>query len=303
MAKGRDYYDVLGVSKSSSVDEIKKAYKKLARQYHPDLNPNNKDAEQKFKEISEAYAILSDPEKRSKYDRFGSSGVGNDFEKAWGQSWSNRGFDPNRMQDFGFDLGDILGDILMGGAFGSGKRGGRSHRPQAQDAELELPLEFLEAATGCKKSIRAGKSVIEVKVPPGVESDSKIRVSGHGPNGGDLYLKCQVGEHSFFKRNGDNIELTVPISLREAIEGTTITVPTISGPVDLKIPANASSGMKMKLKAKGVENLKSKTKGDQIVTLQVAVPKVSGPAKESLLKALSQIPEDPSLRSAWLSGK
>lgn len=297
MAAKKNYYDILGVKKTADEKEIKSAYKKLARQYHPDLNPNNKDAEAKFKEISEAYAVLSDAQKRSQYDRFGSGNFGNDFERAWGQARQGGGFDPNRMGDFGFDLGDILGDILMGGAFGSSRGRGRARKAPPQDVEMELPLTLAESIEGTQKSLSVGPTIIDVKIPKGVETGSKIRVTGQGQHGGDLYLICKVLPHPHFKRVGQNIELNLPISLKEAIAGATVVVPTISGKVDLKIPAGASSGMKLKLKGKGLENAKSKEHGDQIVILQVVLPKFSDADRKGVLEALSSIPDDPSIRS------
>ncbi|MBN8554931.1 MAG: J domain-containing protein [Deltaproteobacteria bacterium] len=302
MASQKNYYDTLGVSKTASVEEIKKSYKKLARQYHPDLNPNNKEAESKFKEISEAYAVLSDADKRAKYDRFGSGNFGSDFDRAWQQSHSNQGFNYEQMGDFGFDIGDILGDIFggrggRGFGGGSGGRGRGRARAQAEDLEMELPLSFLESVRGAKRALNIGDAVIDVNIPKGVETKSKIRVAGKGRNGGDIYLIAKVEEHPFFKRLGSNIEVTIPISLKEALEGATIEVPTISGQVDLKIPAGSTSGMKMKLKGRGIENSKAKTSGDQIITLQVVVPKLTPEVREEIVKALSKVPSDNALRA------
>lgn len=290
MASRKNYYDLLGVSKTASIDEIKKAYKKLARQYHPDLNPNNKEAESKFKEISEAYAILSDPEKRSKYDRFGSGSFGEDFDRAWQQSRSQGGFDFHQMGDMGFDLGDILGDLFMGGAFGSRARG-RGARAHPQNIETELPLSFIESVLGAKKTVRVGNSVIDVNIPRGVETGSKVRVAGKGQAGGDLFLVCRVEGHPFFKRTGEDIELQLPITLKEALKGAKIEVPTIHGPVDLKVPEGVSSGTRMKLKGRGVDSQLSKKVGDQYVTLQVVFPKLSGEEKDSLLKLVKDWPD------------
>ncbi len=292
MAAKRNYYDILGVAKGASESDIKKAYKKLARQYHPDLNPNNKEAEAKFKEVSEAYAVLSDKEKRDKYDRFGSGAFGSDFDRAWQQSRTNQGgFDFGRMNDYGFDLGDILGDILMGGAFG------RNARKRAEDLQVEVPLDFLEAARGSKRVVNVGNSVLDVTIPKGVVSGSKIRVPGKGHHGGDLYLICKVEPHAFFHRAGQNVELLLPISLKEALAGAHIAVPTIDGTVDLKVPEGASSGMKMKLKGKGFEDPKSKSRGDQIVTLQVVVPKLNAKIRSQLVDILAEAPEDSKIRS------
>jgi curved DNA-binding protein len=293
MASNKNYYEILGVSKTSTEDEIKKAYKKLARKFHPDLNPNNKEAETKFKEISEAYAVLSDAEKRSKYDRFGSGNFGSDFDRAWQQSYTTGGgFDYRHMGDMGFDLGDILGDMFGMGSGRSSRGGRRRHQAPPQNVEIELPLSLVEAAEGVSRSIDVGGSVIDVSIPRGVETGSKIRVAGKGQNGGDLFLIAKVQPHPFFKRIGSTIELVLPISLKEALSGATITVPTISGSVDLKIPAGASSGLKMKLKGKGIEDPKTKTKGDQVVTLQVIVPKMPEKTRDEILKALSRVGEE-----------
>jgi curved DNA-binding protein len=290
MAAKRNYYEILGVSKTAEIGEIKKAYKKLARQFHPDLNPNNKDAEHKFKEVSEAYAVLSDTDKRSKYDRFGSGEFGADFDRAWQQSsQGGAGIDFEQMGNMGFDLGDILGDILMGGSFGG--RGRRSHRPQPQNIEMELPLSFLESVRGAKKTFSTGSSLIDVNIPKGVETGSKIRVAGKGKNGGDLILVTRVEAHPFFKRSGDNIELDLPITLKEALGGASVEVPTIQGSVDLKIPEGTSSGMKMKLRGKGIENRQSGKTGDQIVTLQVAVPEMPATARKKILEQLNEVPQ------------
>lgn len=283
MASKKNYYEILGVSKTSDIAEIKRAYKKLARQYHPDLNPNNSEAEQKFKEISEAYAVLSDSEKRSKYDSYGSNPFGADFDRAWKSSRTNEGYDFSHMGDFGFDLGDILGDIMMGGAFGS--RG----QPRKKDLEMELHLNFLESLQGVKKSVSLGSSIVDVSIPQGVETGSKIRLPRKGQNGGDLYLVCQVDSHPFFKRIGDDLELVVPITLKEAMSGGKIPVPTPTGVVDLKIPENISSGLRMKLKGKGVHNATKKKTGDLFVVMQIHMPELSSSHKAQILEILESV--------------
>ncbi|MDB5038968.1 MAG: cbpA [Bacteriovoracaceae bacterium] len=292
MAAKRNYYEVLGVPKNAEIAEIKKAYKKLARQFHPDLNQTNKDAESKFKEISEAYAVLSDTDKRAKYDRFGSGNFGSDFDRAWQQSRTSGGgggIDFDQMNNMGFDLGDILGDIFSGGGFGRSGRGRARAHPQ--NIEMELPLTFMESALGSKQTFSTGISLIDVNIPRGVETGSRIRVSGKGQNGGDLILVTRVEPHPFFKRSGDNIELNLPITLKEALSGGKVEVPTIQGSVDLKIPEGASSGMKMKLKGKGIDNQLTRHAGDQIVTLQVVVPALSSSVRKEMIDLLSDVKE------------
>jgi DnaJ-class molecular chaperone len=297
----KNYYDTLGVAKSSSKAEIKKAYKKLARQYHPDLNPNNAAAESKFKEISEAYAVLNDDKKRGQYDQFGSGDFGSSFDQAWQQAHRGGGFNSQRMGDYGFDLGDIMGDLFGGRGGARGGRGaggfGGSRGPVRQDLEMELPLSFQEAVCGSTRSINTGKSVIDVKIPSGIETGAKIRVPGKGENGGDLYLRSKVHQHPYFVREGNNLLLDLPISLKEAVEGAPVAVPTISGEVDLKIPAGTSSGAKLKLRGKGIKNPKTKAQGDQIVTIQIKLPKLDKKQKKKLLEALGDSPEGQKLRA------
>lgn len=282
MSGSKDYYSVLGVARDASEADIKKAYKKLARQYHPDLNPNDAEAEKKFKEVSEAYAVLSDSEKRSKYDRFGSGNFGSDFSRAWESAHRGGGFDPGGFSNFGFNLDDILGDIFMGGF-----RGARRSHPQRQDVESPFRLSFIESVKGATKSIRYDSQVLDVKVPAGVQTGSKIRLSGKGNNGGDLYLRCEVDAHPFFRRAGDDIEMDLPISLKEATLGGELSVPTIWGEVELKLPEFSNSGQRMKLRGKGIKNPKSGQTGDQIVRLQIQMP--SKDSKDA--KALKELAE------------
>lgn len=295
----KDYYQILGVSKDASIDDIKKAYKKLARQHHPDLNPDNAEAEKKFKEISEAYAVLGDKEKRSKFDRFGSGGMHGDWEKAWEQARRSGGgraggYDFNQMGDFGFNinLDDILGDIFTGGF-----RGARRSHPKPQNLEMELPLSFSESVRGTRKGIQLNGAAIDVTIPPGVETGSKIRVAKKGNNGGDLFLICKVANQAGVVRRGNNLEMDLPVSLKEAIEGSSVEVPTLSGHVDLKIPEGASSGQRLKLKGKGIPNPKGGDAGDLIVRLQVMLPKLDKSQTKALLKTLKDAPEVENLRS------
>lgn len=293
----KDYYEILGVSKSADDAEIKKAYKKLARQYHPDLNPDNAEAEKRFKEISEAYAVLSDRQKRQQYDRFGSGGMGADWEAAWERARAGhqqgRGYDfsGTGFGGFGGKLDDILSEIFAG-SFG----GARRAHPTPQNLEMELPLPFIEAIKGTRKGIRLNNAQLEVNIPAGVETGSRIRVAGKGNNGGDLFLIIKVQDHAHFVRRGLDLEMTLPISLHEALLGESIEVSTLEGPVDLKLPCPASSGQKLKLKGKGIKDPKSNRRGDLFVKLQVMIPEMQDSARQEILKILETVEQPHGLR-------
>ncbi|HTL31165.1 MAG TPA: DnaJ C-terminal domain-containing protein [Tepidisphaeraceae bacterium] len=312
MAK-RDYYEVLGVSKGASADEIKKAHRKLVRQYHPDVNKNNKQAEEKFKEVQEAYDVLSDPQKRANYDQFGHAGVGaggmpgGDPYEAFRRAQAGRGggrhewregpgvtvedFDPS---DFGngqfadifeqlFGRGGRAGGAGVGGGFG-GRGGGRTRaRPEPQrgaDVEYPVTLTFAQAARGTTLPLqinRGGKvETIEVKIPAGVKDGSRIRLKGQGEQTGgepgDLFIVTAVHPHPYFRRQGLDILMDVPISLWEALLGTKVEVPTLDGPVTLTIPAGASSHAKLRIKGRGIQ--RGGERGDQFVVVKVVLPKV-----------------------------
>lgn len=289
---GKDYYKILDVAKTATHDEIKAAFKSLAKKYHPDRNPGDKAAEEKFKELSEAYEVLGDVEKRKRYDQFGSF----DFGGRGPQDPFSQGF----WQQGGFnqvDMEDIFGDIFgFGGAqrgrrsgkvkfdfgdLGGGFSGGRRASPgrDGTDVTWALPIDFLEAVQGCEKQILTSDgSKVKVKIPAGVDTGSKIRVAGKGNPGvaggkaGDLIIETEVKPHPYFIRDGDDIHLDVDVSVIEAVKGASITVPTIQGDVSLKIPKGSRGGQKMRLKGKGVPNLKTKQPGNQVVRLNVVVP-------------------------------
>ncbi|HSR12133.1 MAG TPA: J domain-containing protein [Thermodesulfobacteriota bacterium] len=298
MAK-RDYYDVLGVKKSATEDEIKKAFRKLAMKYHPDRNPGNKqEAEEKFKEINEAYAVLSDKQKRQQYDQFGPSG----FSQRYSQEDIFRGFDINDVLGSIFGRAGRGGRVRFGGfedLFGGG-RGGRQQQPdfgdifsgggypgggyeqKGQDAEAELNLSFEEAASGAEKKLRLSQNgrpqEITVKIPAGIESGKKLRLAGKGGPGmaggppGDLYLHVNVAEHPYFKREGSDVVADQEIKLSDALLGTTIEVPTLEGPKRIKIPAGTQSNSRIRLSGFGLPRLGG-GKGDEYVRILVRFPK------------------------------
>jgi DnaJ-class molecular chaperone len=292
----KDLYAVLGVSRQASQDDIKKAYRKLAKTYHPDLNPGNKDAEQKFKEISQAYDILADADKRKRYDAGEIDATGQEQAPRGGfyRSYSAGGRGSKYSNfDFGeeFSAEDIFAD-LFGGGFG-GFRGGagpggagtgartRSYRTQARggDVNYSIRVGFVEAATGARKRIRlADGNTVDVTIPAGWEDGQSLRLKGKGKPGlgggpaGDAYVKINVEPHAFFRRDGNDIHLDLPISLQEAVEGGTVTVPTVSGPVSMKIPAGSNTGKTMRLRGRGIAPKNGGTKGDQFVHLKVVLP-------------------------------
>lgn len=288
----KDYYTILGVSKSADADEIKKAFRKLARKYHPDMNPGDRAAEAKFKEINEAYEVLSDVEKRRKYDQFG---------QYWRQA-DQVGSSPfNTNMDFdGFEFGrygsfeDFINELLgrMGstpGASGSQTRYQTSTSTPPRDAgfggttgldsEATISLTFAEAFNGVQKRLQVGNEVIDVRIPPGAKSSSKIRVRGKGrfspyytSQRGDLYLMVEIKPHSFFQFEGDNLVCEIPITPDEAVLGARVEVPTPDGSVTMNIPAGVRSGQSLRLRGKGWKSPKG-DRGDQIVKVTILPPK------------------------------
>lgn len=371
---GKDLYSALGVKRDASTNDIKKAYRKLARKYHPDVNPGNKEAEEKFKEISEAHDVLSDSKKRKIYDEFGEEGLkaGFDPEQArqyrqWQQTGGfgagpggfgySTGFssDPRGFKYSGFD--DIFSD-LFGGAGASTRTGptkGRdvestlevdfltaikggttrvtlqSNRPcgscggtgrisssgdpvckacngTGQTRVAQGPFNFSQACAECGGTGRVGSpcgacrgsgvvtgtETIDVTIPAGVKDGSRIRLAGKGESGtggappGDLFIVTRVRPHRLFTRDGDSLNVEVPISVSEAMNGGELSVPTPSGNVQLKIPKGTRSGQKLRLKGKGVPNLKTKVPGDMFVTVRVQIPSTDDPEALAAAKTLDR---------------
>ena len=281
----RDYYQILGVERTASPEEIKKAYRRLAKQYHPDLNPNDKEAERKFKEIQEAYEVLSDEEKRRAYDMFGTV----EFTPGAGATtWrTTEGF-----HDIEFGFGGFPGfESLFEEIFGTmrpGRRRTRTWRARGRDVESTLEIDFDTSIWGGEKEItitrevRGGETHIErltVKIPPGVTTGSKIRVPGKGGPGlgggppGDLYMIIKVRPHPIFERRGDDIYLELPVTVTEAILGTETDVPTVDhGTATVKVPPGVQEGTKLRLRGKGAPNPRTGQRGDMYAVIRVVMP-------------------------------
>ena len=308
----RDYYEVLGVPRTSSAEEITKAYKKLARQNHPDKNPGDKAAEARFKEIQNAYDVLNDANKRAQYDQFGHEGPQMGGAGGPGGFHFNFGgpggqqIDPEVAQEmfgrlFGEGGGGIRFEDILGGAAGGGSRGrgrgGRSRRTvPAENVEVEASVPFMTAALGGTISLRINGHEIDVKVPAGIEDGKKLRVSGQAPGGGDITVKVIVQPHPYFRREGKDVLLDVPISIGEAILGGKVEVPTVDGRrVDVKVRPGTSSGSKMRLPGFGIAG------GDQYLVFKISVPKGAPDEKtKELIEEFNRLhPQDSRADTPW----
>ncbi len=295
----KNLYDILGVSKSATETDIKSAYRKLARKYHPDLNKDDKNAAEKFKEISCAYDILGDKEKRKKYDNkeidsdgkptgFGAGfGGSNPFGQGFG---SNSYTKTNPFENGGFDFSSIFGEDIMGGFGSYSKHGGGfgfGGAQKGQDVSYTIDVNFLDVARGASKQVMLNGKNINVKIPAGTQNGQTLRLKNLGQssfNGGakgDALITIKVKPHQYFKSEGLNILLELPISIKEAILGAKILVPTIHGNINVTIPPYSSSGEKLRIKGKGIDD--GKSKGDEIITLKIMAPKIPSKTLEKTL--------------------
>ena len=286
----RDYYEVLGVSKGASDDEIKKAFRKLAVKYHPDKNPGNKEAEEKFKEANEAYSVLSDKTKRSRYDQFGHAGVGGDgggnpFGGGFG------GFGGNG-QSFNFDFGgggfeDIINAMFGGGGFRAARRG--------RDYRTSITIDFEEAIFGATKTISVEGEQIKLKIPAGIYDGQSIRLGGKGgaaPNAdgqrGDLYVEVRVRAHKTLTREGELILSEITIPMTDAVLGTEVKVETVDGDITMKVPAGTQPGTNFKLSGHGAPRLGTDQRGPHIVTINVEIPKNLNKKQKELIEEFAK---------------
>lgn len=309
-----DYYKVLGVNRQATEEEIKKAYRRLAMKYHPDKNPGDKSAEDNFKNVSEAYAVLSDKEKRKQYDTFGSAG----FHQKYSHEDIFRGAD---FSGFGFNPEDLIG-MFFGGAAGGrssgfrvsfGGRGGAeafdlgnlfggtagTRGPQrGHDISFELPITLEEAYTGVEKKVRymqGGKSRdITVKIPAGISTGKKLRLAGKGEQSmsgggpGDLYFLITVLDHPLYKREGDDLHMEKMVSFSQACLGGGIEVPTLKGNKKIKLPAGSSSQTNIRLKGYGMPRLGGRGRGDLYTKIRILVPKKLSSRQKKILEDLAE---------------
>lgn len=322
--KYRDYYDILGVDRHASEKDIKRAFRRLARQWHPDVNADNAQAEEKFKELNEAYEVLGDPDKRAKYDRLGHS---------WKQ-WQHRGGDPGHFDwsqwvggapngarvAWSDDLSDLFGgsgvgafsdffNVLFGGAGSSaggraardifGRAGGSTGYHQASpahNAEANVTITLEEALTGTDRLLERGGRRIRVSIPPGVKTGSRVRIAGEGPAGhstpasGDLYLNVTVSPHTVFQREGNDLRCDIPVDLYTAVLGGELRVPTLEGDVSLRIPPGTQGGQTFRLRGKGMPSSRDPTqRGSLLAKVDVKIPERLSSREREMFEELAHI--------------
>lgn len=294
-----DYYKILDISKSATQDDVKKAYRKLARKLHPDLNPGDKEAEKKFKELNEANEVLSNPENRAKYDKYGENWKhGEDYEKAQQQrSYSNPSGGGFSGADFGegADFSDFFQSMFGGsnGGFGRSSRGSASGKYKGEDVSAELSLNLKDAASTHQQTFEINGKKVRITIPAGVYDGQKIKLSGHGNSGinggpnGDLYITFNILEDNIFKRNGNDLATDVEIDLYTALLGGDVVVPTLTGNVSLKVKPETQPETKVRLKGKGFPVYKKEGSfGDLFVTYKVDLPKNLSEKQKEIIQQL-----------------
>ena len=298
MPRKKDYYEILQVPKTADEKEIKAAYRRLARRYHPDVNPGDKAAEERFKEVAEAFAVLSDPEKRAKYDRAGHEAFGPDFDPFRGAAGGFRGF-----TDLS-DLFDLFGGGSVFGGSGGFRRGGDGifgGQPPGEDLLARVRVPFLAAATGTTLEVnvqRPGLSepeAVKVRIPPGVEDGARLRVPGRGHSGrrggpaGDLYLEVEIEPHPLLRRDGVDLVVDIPVGIAKAALGGTVEVPTLDGHATVTVPAGTRSGQKLRLKGRGVPAGPRGPAGDLYAVIQIVPPKTLDRRSRELLEEFNKL--------------
>ena len=331
MATKRDYYEVLGVPRTATPDELKKVFRKLAMKFHPDKNPDDKKSEDRFKEVSEAYEVLSDPQKRQTYDQFGHMGSqqgfrpgANPFEGfargggtnpgaggfgGFGQQGPGGAQDPENFQDI---FGDIFGDFFSGRGGRTGTKTNPGARGRGADLRYTLNISFEEAAAGTEKTIsfirqRNGKeetAKLSITVPAGVKNGQRLKLRGEGDaaasggSGGDLYVIINIQEHPLFKRVENDVHMDLPISYFDAVNGTSVDIPTLTGKASIKIPTGTPSGQSFRLKGKGFASVSGPGAGDMLVRVVIDVPRdLTDEQRETLKRFSSSLKPSPLIKA------
>jgi curved DNA-binding protein len=295
-----DYYQILGISKAASEKDIKNAYRKLARKYHPDLNPNDKEANKKFQQLNEANEVLSDPEKRKKYDQYGENWEhGAEYEAQKRQQSQRKQQGGNYSSPFGgaADFGDDSFSDFFQSMFGQGKRtsGGRQTKYRGQDLNAELQLGLLDIAETHKRTITINGKSIRLTIPGGIENGQTIKIAGHGNPGqnggptGDLFIKFNITDDPRFTRNGSDLLSTIKLDLYTAILGGDVTIDTLNSKVKVKVKPETQNGTKVKLKGKGLPVYKKEVEfGDFYITYEIQIPTNLTEQQIALFKELSK---------------
>ena len=315
----RDLYQILGVPKTATADEIKKAYRRLARQHHPDVNPGNKQAEERFKEFSAAFEVLSDPKRRALYDEFGSDSLRSGFDPARAEEvrrWRSQGAPPGGQPfDFGdfatsgqggqtFDFGSIFETIFGQGMPGQagprgGRQGGRRGPVAGEDIEADIELDLRDAVVGGERDLRVNDRTLRVTLKPGMGEGARIRLAGqggpgrHGGPAGDLLLRIHLRPHPLVRVDGRDLSLDLPVTVPEAALGAEVELPTFDGKVRLQVPAGSQGGARLRLRGRGLPDSKGGARGDLYVVLRLVLPE-QGEKLAKAVKALEPLyKEDP----------
>jgi len=297
----QDLYGALGVARDAGEDEIRKAYRRLARQYHPDVNPNDQKAEERFKEISFAYDVLSDPEKRARYDEFGVQGLQAGFDPEQARAykrWSEGARRSPSHEEFAeeIDLDELFGRLGGLGGLGGARREWRRAPRRGRDAHAEVAVDFLDAVLGREVRLEvAGRGALRVRIPAGAEDGTRVRLAGQGEPGaegappGDLYLTLRVRPHPFFRREGDDLAFDLPVTVPELALGASIEVPTPDGVATVKVPPHARPGQRLRLRGKGAGRRGSSERGDLYLRLVVDLPEGRDAELEEIAKRMEPL--------------